>query len=55
MADALSPSKTGARLSELRGGVASLIIENRPRPSRPRSVKMNKTRYPVNRNASPLK
>lgn len=55
MADALSPSKTGARLSELRGGVASLIIENRPRPSRPRSVKMSKTRYPINRNASPLK
>lgn len=55
MAEALSPSKTGARLSELRGGVASLIIENRPRPSRPRSVKMSKTRYPVNRYASPLK
>ena len=55
MADALSPGKTGARLSELRGGVASLLIENRPRPSRPRAVKMSKTRYPVNRNAAPLK
>lgn len=55
MADALSPGKTGARLRELRGGVASLIIENRPRPSRPRTVKMSKTRYPVNRNAAPLK
>jgi IS4 transposase len=55
MADALSPSKTGARLRDLRGGVASLLIENRPRPSRPRSVKMSKTRYPVNRSASPLK
>ncbi|MBD3768354.1 MAG: transposase, partial [Gammaproteobacteria bacterium] len=55
MADALSPGKTGARLSEIRGGVASLIIENRPRPSRPRTVKMSKTRYPINRNAAPLK
>jgi len=55
MADAVSPSKTGARLSELRGGIANLIIEDRPRPSRPRSVKMSKTRYPVNRYASPLK
>jgi hypothetical protein len=52
MTDAVSPSKTGARLSELRGGIASLIIENRPRPSRSRSVKMSKTRYPVNRNES---
>ena len=55
MADALSPGKTGARLSELRGGVASLIKENCPRPSRPRTVKMSKTRYPINRSASPLK
>ena len=55
MADALSPGKTGARLSELRGGVATLIKENRPRPSRPRTVKMSKTRYPIDRSASPLK
>jgi len=29
--------------------------EKRPRPSRPRAVKMSKTRYPVNRSAAPLK
>lgn len=55
MSGADSPSKTGRRLSDIRSGVASLCIDYRPRPSRPRSVKMSKTRYPVNRQAAPLK
>jgi len=55
MAAAHSRSKTGARLSELRSGVASLFLEKRPRPSRPRAVKISKTRYPINRAAAPLK
>jgi len=55
MAGADSLSKTGGRLSELRSGVASLCIDHRPRPSRPRMVKMSKTRYPVNKHAAPLK
>ncbi len=55
MAGASSLSRTPARLSELRAGIASLFIEKRPRPSRPRAVKISKTRYPVNRYAAPLK
>lgn len=55
MAGADSLSKTGRRLSDLRSGIASLCIDYRPRPSRPRWVKMSKTRYPVNKHAAPLK
>ena len=55
MAAAQPVSRTGARLSKLRAGVASLFMKSRPRPSRPRTVKMSKTRYPVDRNAAPLK
>jgi len=55
MAGADSTSKTGRRLSDLRSGVASLCIKSKPRPSRPRMVKMSKTRYPINRKAAPLK
>ncbi|CAM3510962.1 Transposase IS4-like domain-containing protein [Halomonas casei] len=55
MAAAHPLSRTGARLSELRVGVASLFLDDRPRPSRPRTVKISKTRYPVNRKAAPLK
>lgn len=55
MAAAHPVSRTGARLSELRAGVASLFLDDRPRPSRPRTVKISKTRYPVNRRAAPLK
>ena len=55
MAGADSLSKTGRRLSELRLGVTSLCIDHRPRPSRPRTVKMSKTRYPINKHAAPLK
>lgn len=50
-----SPGTTGKRLADLRGNLAMLFKENRPRPSRPRSVKISKTRYPVNRHAAPLK
>ena len=52
MAAAQPVSRTGARLSELRAGVASLFMISRPRPSRPRTVKMPKTRYAVDRNAA---
>ena len=55
MAGAQPMSKTGARLSELRSGIAQLCLDNRSRPARPRTVKMSKTRYPVNKRASPLK
>lgn len=55
MAGALSPGKTPGRLAELRGNVAALFIQKRPRPSRPRAVKISKTRYPVNHKAAPLK
>jgi Transposase DDE domain/Insertion element 4 transposase N-terminal len=55
MAGAGSLSQTPRRLQELRGGIASLFIKKRPRPSRPRAVKISKTRYPVNRYAAPLK
>lgn len=55
MAGAISPSHTSRRLEELRGSVGALFITKRPRPSRPRAVKMSKTRFPVNRNAAPLK
>ena len=46
---------TGRRLSELRSGIGSLFLERRPRPTTPRTVKISKTRYPVDRNAAPLK
>jgi hypothetical protein len=55
MAGALSPGNTPRRLAELRGNVAALFIQKRPRPSRPRAVKISKTRYPVNHKAAPLK
>ncbi|MDO3385551.1 IS4 family transposase [Gilvimarinus sp. SDUM040013] len=48
-------SGTGRRLSELRAGVGSLFLERRSRPTTPRTVKISKTRYPVDRNAAPLK
>lgn len=55
MAGALSPGNTPRRLAELRGNIAALFIQKRPRPSRPRAVKISKTRYPVNYSAAPLK
>ena len=48
-------SGTGRRLSELRSGIGSLFLERRSRPTTPRTVKISKTRYPVDRNAAPLK
>lgn len=55
MAAANPISATGRRLSELRAGIGGLFLDHRPRPSRPRTVKISKTRYPVNRKAAPLK
>lgn len=55
MAAANPVSATGRRLSALRSGIGGLFLDHRPRPPRPRTVKISKTRYPVNRNAAPLK
>lgn len=55
MAGALSPGNTPRRLADLRGSISLLFIKNRPRPSTPRTVKMSKSRYPVDRKAAPLK
>ncbi|AZE54602.1 Transposase [Pseudomonas synxantha] len=55
MAAANPISATGRRLSELRAGVGGLFLDRRPRPSRPRTVKISKNRFPVNRKAAPLK
>ncbi len=54
MAAANPASATGRRLSQLRSGIASLFLDHRPRPTRPRTVKISKTRYPVDRKAAPL-
>ncbi|NIP28177.1 MAG: IS4 family transposase [Phycisphaerae bacterium] len=55
MASAVSPANTPRRLKDMRGCIANMFIDKRPRPSRPRAVKISKTRYPVNREAAPLK
>lgn len=55
MTGAVSPAHTPRRLAELRGSIAALFIAHRPRSSRPRTVKISKTRFPVNREAAPLK
>lgn len=55
MGKAISPGNTPKRLEALRGDLSVLFKEKRPRPSRPRVVKINKSRYPVNRKAAPLK
>lgn len=55
MAASTPLSGTGRRLSELRSGVGSLFLERRPRRTTPRTVKISKTRYPVDFNAAPLK
>jgi len=55
MAAANPISATGRRLAELRAGVGGMFLDHRPRPSRPRTVKISKTRFPVDRNAAPLK
>ena len=50
-------SGTGRRLAQLRSGIGSLFLEAKIKtsPSRPRKVKISKTRYPVDYNASLLK
>jgi len=55
MATSNSLSATARRLSELRGVIGSLFLERHLRPSTPRTVEMSKSRYPVDRNAVPLK
>lgn len=55
MAAANPVSATGRRLAELRGGIGGMFLDQRPRPGRPRTVKISKTRYPVDRKAAPLK
>jgi len=55
MAAANPISATGRRLAELRAGIGGLFLDHRPRPSRPRTVKISKNRFPVDRKAAPLK
>ncbi|EAB5052354.1 IS4 family transposase, partial [Salmonella enterica] len=50
-----SPGTIPKRLEHLRGNLEAVFITKRPRPSRPRAVKMSKTRYPINHHAAPLK
>ncbi|MGS6551878.1 transposase, partial [Escherichia coli] len=50
-----SPGTIPKRLEHLRGALEVVFITKRPRPSRPRSVKISKTRYPVKHSAAPLK
>ncbi len=50
-----SPGTIPKRLEHLRGALKVVFITKRPRPSRPRAVKVSKTRYPVKRSAAPLK
>ncbi|MCV5231989.1 IS4 family transposase, partial [Escherichia coli] len=52
---AVSLGNTPKRLKSLRGDLSILFIDKRPKPNRPRAVKISKTRYPVNRYAAPLK
>lgn len=55
MAAANPVSATGRRLTALRAGIGGLFLDHRPRPSRPRMVKISKTRYMVNPGLAPLK
>lgn len=55
LGNTISPGTIPKRLMHLRGSLEAMFITRRPRPSRPRAVKISKTRYPVNRYASPLK
>ncbi|MCS2161356.1 IS4 family transposase [Scandinavium sp. H11S7] len=55
LGNTVSPGTIPRRLEHLRGNLEAVFITKRPRPSRPRAVKMSKTRYPVNRHAAPLK
>lgn len=55
LGNTVSPGTIPKRLENLRGNLEAVFITKRPRPSRPRAVKMSKTRYPVNNHAAPLK
>jgi len=55
LGNTVSPGAIPERLEHLRGNLEAVFITKRPRPSRPRAVKMSKTRYPVNHSAAPLK
>ncbi|WP_429002618.1 transposase domain-containing protein [Xanthomonas fragariae] len=59
MAAANPASATARRLSQLPQAVRACssitVQDHRPRPTRPRTVKISKTRYPVDRKAAPLK
>jgi hypothetical protein len=55
MAAANPVSATGRRLSALMAGIGGLFLDHHPRPSRPRTVKISKTRYPVDRKTALLK
>ena len=55
LGNTVSPGTIPKRLEHLRGSLETVFITKRPRPSRPRAVKMSKTRYPVNHHAAPLK
>ncbi|MGQ7190829.1 IS4 family transposase, partial [Escherichia sp. HC-CC] len=46
---------TPQMLQSFRDGLEVVFITKRPRPSRPRAVKISKTRYPVKRSTAPLK
>ncbi|EDN7234495.1 IS4 family transposase, partial [Salmonella enterica subsp. enterica] len=55
LGNTVSPGTIPKRLEHLRENLEAVFITKRPRPSRPRAVKISKTRYPVNRYAAPLK
>ncbi|HFS7392331.1 TPA: IS4 family transposase, partial [Citrobacter werkmanii] len=51
----VSPGTIPKRLEHLRGNLEAVFITKRPRPSRPRAVKISKTHYPIKRSTAPLK
>lgn len=55
LGNTVSPGTIPKRLEHLRGALEVVFITKRPRPSRPRAVKISKTRYPVKRSTAPLK
>ena len=54
LGNTVSPGTIPKRLEHLRGNLEAVFITKRPLPSRPRAVKMSKTRYPVKRSTAPL-
>ena len=55
LGNTVSPGTIPRLLEHLRGNLEAVFITKRPRPPRPRAVKMSKTRYSVNSHAAPLK